>query len=442
MKTARVISIALCLLMLVLPCLTIPLSGQQDAGQENRYLADYPTLVDEDEGLNPAFDTDFEDWLRDHFGFRAQAVRAYALADYRLLHTSANASVVAGKGDWLYYADTVPDYTGEGRLSEAALARIAGNLEQLAQALIRRGARLYVAIIPNKSTIYPQYMPERYAMRDDDGNIPLLREACRDLPLTWIDLVTPLRQAAEGETPVFLRTDTHWNALGVAIAAQSVLAAMGRDAGGYRIQGEEDFTGGDLARMMGAPRDFTERVPKVVPDDPLPDADFSQIELTLSGEGEGRLVVYRDSFGTAIGPWLVRSYGKTELLWEYPLDATRLCDDALVLICERHLWEYLSEAPSLGIGGDNDSLDDDGSDDDDPDERDAFLPIGEDDDFFSDDESGDDDEEGEFLPIGEDDDFFSDDESGDEDGESEDDDSWSDGDIFDAGNGAAKGGGR
>ena len=383
MRTAHIIAIALCLLMLVLPCLAIPFSGQQDTSQENRYLADYPTLVDEDEGLNPQFDSDFEDWIRDHFGFRTQAVRAYALADYRLLNTSANASVIAGRDGWLYFDETVPDYTGEGRLSQEAVARIAGNLERLAQSLERRGARLYVAIVPNKSTIYPQYMPERYAMRRDEGNIPLLREACEGLPLTWIDLVTPLREAAQGDTLVYLRTDTHWNALGAAICAEQVLSAMGREAGGYRVLGEEDLSNGDLARMLGAPHDLVERVPRIETDAPLPEADFSQIHFTQPGEGEGRLVVYRDSFGTAIGPWLARAYGESELLWEYPLDGTLPCDDALVLICERHLWEFLSEAPSLGSDDESEATeaaDDEGE----------FVPMDEDDDFFDDDEdSGD-----------------------------------------------------
>ena len=474
MRTAHIIVISLCLLMLVLPCLAIPFSDPQDASQENRYLADYPTLVDEEEGLNPQFDSDFEDWIRDHFGFRTQAVRAYALADYRLLHTSANASVIAGKDGWLYFDETVPDYTGEGHLSPEAIGTIAGNLDRLAQSLKRRGARLYVAIVPNKSTIYPQYMPGRYAMRQDEGNIPLLREACEGLPLTWIDLVTPLREAARGDTPVYLRTDTHWNSLGVAICAGKVLSAMGREAGGYRVQGEEDFSNGDLARLLGAPHDLVERVPKIETDVPLPEADFSQISFTQPGAGEGRLVVYRDSFGTAIGPWLTRAYGESELLWEYPLDGTRPCDDALVLICERHLWEFLSEAPSLGTDCDSDAAeapedegefvpmdeDDDFFDDEDSsEEKGEFMPMDESDDFFDDEDS--DEEEGEFVPMGEDDDFFDDEDSSEEEGDfvpmDEDDDFFDDdedsgdegadlsddsGESFDDSDDLSKGGGR
>ena len=438
MKIARIASIALCMLLLVLPSLAMPFFPSEDSGAENRLLADYPVLLTDEGGLNRAFDSDFEDWLRDRFAFRAQAVRANAALNYRLLRSSVNDSVVVGAGDWLYYADTVPDYTGEGRLSEDELAAISENLTALADALAAWGAELYVAVIPNKNTVYPQYMPERYAMRRDEGNIPLLREVCEGAPVTWIDLVTPLREAAEGEPLVYYKTDTHWNALGAAIAAEAVLTAMGREATGYTLAGEADFSDGDLARLMGLPGALTERAPNVIPDVPLPQADFSQHRMSCDGSGEGRLLVYRDSFGTAVAPWLAQAYGQTELRWEAPLDGSRPCDDALLLLCERNLRMYLLEPPYIEsiepdegdeestevideesfteIDGDDDFFSDDLGDDsfgeidgdddffsDDLDE-DSFVEIDGDDDFFSDDL-----DEDSFVEIDEDDDFFSDD---------------------------------
>ena len=189
------LTVALCILLLVLPSLAMPIFPSGDDGAENRYLADYPTLADED-GLNPDFDDDFEAWLRDHFALRQQAVRANAQLNYSLLRTSPNGQVIVGDGDWLYFDETVADYTGDGRFTDEELALLSGNLSALADALAERGARLYIAIVPNKNTVYPQYMPGRYAMRADEGNLPLLREACADIDAQWIDLVEPLEAAA------------------------------------------------------------------------------------------------------------------------------------------------------------------------------------------------------------------------------------------------------
>ena len=48
MKATRITTVALCILLLVLPSLAMPIFPSGDDGAENRYLADYPTLADED----------------------------------------------------------------------------------------------------------------------------------------------------------------------------------------------------------------------------------------------------------------------------------------------------------------------------------------------------------------------------------------------------------
>ena len=426
MKATRITTVALCILLLVLPSLAMPIFPSGDDSAENRYLADYPTLADED-GLNPDFDDDFEAWLRDHFALRQQAVRANAQLNYSLLRTSPNSQVIVGDGDWLYFDETVADYTGEGRFTDEELALLSGNLSALADALAERGARLYIAIVPNKNTVYPQYMPGRYAMRADEGNLPLLREACADIDAQWIDLVGPLEAAAAGDRLVYLKTDTHWNALGAAIAADAVLEAMGRANAPWRDAGDTDFHDGDLARLMGLSGVLSESVPDIVPDVPLPEADFGESRVSVEGDGEGTLAVYRDSFGTAIGPWLAGAFERTELRWEYPLDGTIPCDAALVLLCERNLRTYLTEPPivegeaeAIDAGAEDAAeeftdVDEDFFDDADEDD-DEFSPIDDGDDIFADDGDEDDD----FEDYGDDDGFFDDAEDDEEAGWDED----------------------
>ena len=359
MKTLRILSVALCALILVLPSLAIPVFPSRETGDELRALALYPELTDGEGRLNRDFDAEFEAWLCDHFAFRTEAVRANARLNYALLNDSVSDRVVVGADGWLYFSDTVPDYTGEGRFTDEQLELITENLSAVAEAHVRRGARVFVAVIPNKNSVYPQHMPARYRMRDGEGNIALLKSACEALPVTWIDLETPLKAAAAGDAPVYCRTDTHWNALGAAIAADVVLEATGRGGVDYEVVGEEAFSGGDLARLMGLSGTLTERVPALSGMEAPPEADYDRPLLTVEGSGDGRLLVYRDSFGTAIAPWLTDAYSETELRWEYPLDAAPTCDDVLVLLCERNLWEYLSETPIIDETAEDDFFDPD-----------------------------------------------------------------------------------
>ena len=411
MKYLRVATIALCLGLMVLPSAAIPFLRYESTDAERRELADFPVLFDgEGEGLNPEFDSDFETWLCDHFALRREAVRLNARMHYRLLHSSTNEEVVPGKADWLYYAPTVPDYTGEGRLTGDELDAMAANLRALAEFYRRHGARVFLAVVPNKSTIYPESMPDRYALRQDGGNIPLLREVCAGLPIVWIDLTEPLAGAARGENPIYYRTDTHWNALGAAIAARTILVAMGREVPDYAVGESVAFNGGDLSRLMGLDGELTESAPSVLPASPLPEADYDQREVARSGNGAGRLLVFRDSFGTAVGPWLANAYRRAELVWRYPLDTDRtIPDDVLLLFCERNLRMYLLPEPLLY---DDAELSDDGESVDD---EEVLEPVGEDDSFFEDEEAGDDGEL--FEPLDEDDSFFDEEEDPGDDGE-------------------------
>ena len=430
MKTARIAVIVLCMALLVLPSAGMPLFGPRDSGAEYRVPADYPSIADESGRLNEAFSGEFESWLCDHFGFRSAIIHANAWLNYRLLHASANEQVVVGRGDWLFFSPTVPDYTGEGRLTQAELDAIASNLRAFSEAYERRGARVYLAIIPNKSTLYPDFMPGRYPRRTDEGNIPLVRAACAALPLTWIDLSAPLGEAAAGERLIYYKTDTHWNALGAAIAARTILQAMETDARDYGVEGDVSFSDGDLARLMGLSGAIVESVPSVVPDAPLPDANYAGRAFTLSGNGKGRLTVFRDSFGTAIGPWLTDAYGQCEMVWTSPIESGHAADDVLVLICERNIREYLLTEPDLeaeeaaGSEGDGDAAargafkrddyeeaeaedGDDFFDDGDGEDGDDFFDDGEDDegDFPGAEDDGSDEDGGAFDAFDDFDDF-------------------------------------
>ena len=115
----------------------------------------------------------------------------------------------------------------------------------------------------------------------------------------------------------------------------------------FAASDDEVYTEGDLARLMGMPGGLPENAPTPVIDIELPEADYALHTLSVSAQGEGRLLLFRDSFGTAIGPYLAQSYENTQLRWENPLEVWHDCDDALILIAERNIRLYLSEPPVL-----------------------------------------------------------------------------------------------
>jgi hypothetical protein len=112
--------------------------------------------------------------------------------------------------------------------------------------------RYLVVIVPEKATVYPEFLPP--ALRH--GRLPSALDRLGAGP-DVLDLRGPLGEAKSGG-PVYFRTDCHWNPRGVHAAARSVVRALAgwfpdvrpEPEGGFRTT-EAEFTSGDLARLLG-----------------------------------------------------------------------------------------------------------------------------------------------------------------------------------------------
>lgn len=232
---------------------------------DNRQLAPFPPLTPVVSAA-VQFPGRFDAWYADHMGLRGALVAGYRRLTDALLRTPDK--VIIGKDDWLYLRrgvrediETVPlmrDWCGRFPFSEQQLERwtetVAANKEWLAE----RGIDYLFVVVPNKLTIIPGHLPDRLQCRRGATRLEQLNralEARRGVGM--VDLRPALRQAALDGEPIWLRTDTHWNARGVA-AAYPVLVdrvqALRPDA--RRIESFEvhargrDF--GDLGRMVHA----------------------------------------------------------------------------------------------------------------------------------------------------------------------------------------------
>lgn len=132
------------------------------------------------------------------------------------LRSSPSPKVWLGRGGWLYF-----DQSAEGQslaphdpALPARLDRWADVLSARRAWLAARGIRYLAVVVPEKQSVYPEYLP---GAARHFGPTPLddfLARCRRDPALTVLDLRGPLADAKRSE-PVYLRTDTHWNPAGV-----------------------------------------------------------------------------------------------------------------------------------------------------------------------------------------------------------------------------------
>ena len=115
------------------------------------------------------------------------------LLTYKIFHTSASAKVVIGKEGWLFlgninqYFDEIDYYRNLKPFTIRELRSWQILLEQRRNWLRRRGIRYLFAVAPNKSTIYPEFMPDA------------VKKINPRIPAGSID--RPLEKAFHGEDP-------------------------------------------------------------------------------------------------------------------------------------------------------------------------------------------------------------------------------------------------
>lgn len=334
------IGIFVCLTWLPLAGLALGLDSSYLLN-ENRTLATKPVWTWDRASL-AEFPRKYEAYFNDHFGFRKRLIRWLSIAKVTVLGTSSSPDVLIGKNGWLFYSGAgALDYYRSTRLFKPdELEQWRQMFEGRREWLSRRGIRYLVVIAPNKETIYPEFVPGslnrvRRVSRQDQ----LLKELQAHSVVTTLDLRAPLLRA-KGQVQVYHLTDTHWNMRGAFIAYQEIMNSLSSWFPSLAARSRSDYSAaaypqeGDLAQMLGLKDQVSEEVPALVPRAPrlarpapaearmppgVPEW-MKPFATECDDEGLPRAVMFRDSFGTLLTPFLSEHFRRIVYAWKYPLD--------------------------------------------------------------------------------------------------------------------------
>jgi len=356
--------VAAFLVLIALP-LAANLAGVDgaDPAAENRELAAFPRLT-----LSPttltAFGNGFAAWFEDHFGFRARLVRWHGELRLFGLGVSPSTAVLRGSDGWFFYADDegVEDFTNAHLLT-------ADEITTWRQQIVIarnwcRGHRLaYVfTIAPDKHVLYPEKMPHEVRQLQGTTRADQVLNAVSDTGVA-VDLRPVLFDAKRRER-IYQRTDTHWNERGAYAAYEQILQAV--RAQQPRVPPAwpraefaataRDVHGMDLAGMIGLTRVLREedlrlqplrRRQAVVVEPPgeTADAEVGRLVTEIPGSNLPRAVIFRDSFMSAVAPFLSEHFSRAVYLWRNDFDPASIeaehPDVVIQEIVGRHLYDYV-----------------------------------------------------------------------------------------------------
>lgn len=332
-------------------------SGEEEISSENRQLAEPPSLTREDGSFNTDFGSDAIAYVSDHFGFRSELVAADAAIKSELLHVSAEPKVTVGREGWLYYTQTLDDASGIPTVTPLGIRNIVYNL-QMSDAYVKsKDSQLIVAIVPNKASVYPQYLPYYCRQSGVAGNLENLAAAVKETDLLWCPLSDVLKEAAEtASDPIYHKQDTHWNNTGALIGCRALLDCTGlpyNDFADAAYSVEYNWEG-DLENMLFPGTE-------VLDVQHMYDTNFTYQYLgrfkdtddltinTLSSAGQGSLLMFRDSFARAAIPYLSENFASARYCRARPNPYYHLenehFDFVVMEIAERNIAWLQKEAP-------------------------------------------------------------------------------------------------
>ena len=342
--------IALFLILCLIPSLGMAVVGESEAAA-NEVLAKFPAFLDKSGKPDSGYLTKISDWASDRFAFRQELITAWSVLNSALFRTSVEDKVVIGKSGWLYYAETLDDYTGVC-MDDAKLEAAARNLSLMQEYAESKGAEFLFTIAPNKNSIYPGYMPDHIPHADTQGNAERLIPLFEEYDVRYADLFSAISDTDE---VLYFKTDSHWDSKGAALAADVILSGLGRDSAYFSsafTDGDEHT--GDLYEMLYPAGKFTETDRKYARGFSYTTAKDpnggNAINIESSSEaGSGRLLCWRDSFGVALYPFLAESFHDARFSRSATYDLIRMeqeATDAVVIeLVERNIGYLLEYMP-------------------------------------------------------------------------------------------------
>lgn len=314
----------------------------------NEILAEAPVLKNEDGTANTDVLSQTAAWINDRFFLRNELIGIDRKLTAGVLNTSGQSSVILGSDGWLYFTPTLPDYTGTEGMTERELSNAAHNLSLMARYCEENGKQFLFVIAPNKNALYSDNMPS-YGVKAEITDAQKLHALLEQKGVPYADLFAAFD--AEEEVLYFAH-DSHWNSKGAALGADVINSGFGR---------ESDYFVGDFSKTQPHEGDL---YAMLYPGSTDPEQDViyggqlqfeftgratkaDAISLETAGQGSGKLLAYRDSFGNLLYPYLADSFAAATFSRSTAYDLTKEGDFVLVELVQRNLRYLITYIPVM-----------------------------------------------------------------------------------------------
>lgn len=303
---------------------------------ENKKKADFPAF--DINSLDP-FPKQFEAFLSDNFSLRGRFLKVMGLVNLRIWKKTAKPNkLILGKEGWLFnVGKELNCYLEKTKLTNAELELFLNEFVKRHNVLSEQGIKMYLVINPTKFSVYPEYLPDFIQRKGEAGITKQLVDYLHEN--SAVSIINPRNELLKlkNEHQLFYKGDNHWNNIGGFYAAKHIVNTIDSNSGLELSDFCLDTLSykGNLANMTGVPDEFVDDKinlslckgdakknfrfkHKVVPGFPYP-WDYQKSYKSQNKE-LGNILVIRDSFGSALIPYIKNSFYHSTFIfdsWNY-----------------------------------------------------------------------------------------------------------------------------
>jgi len=308
--------------------------------EENRQMNKKPQLRWD---ALPGYLEKYTHYYNDFFPCRGHFIFLQSYLKLKLLGIPATDKVLIGKKQWLFFhknnnqPSTVDYYRNLDPFTESELRAWKEVLQARQKWLASRGIDYLFLIIPNKNTIYPEYMPDYIKKVGPYSRMDQLLDYIKKHSTIYIPDLRPSLRAAKGKYLLYYRTDTHWNDYGAFIGHQELLKYIATHYPRFKEAQPlpfsrlkmrlNDIIGGDLAIMLSLHQDvLRENNIEIFPHSqwsytgaPLPDiAPYVTQGFTENAHAHlPHILMVHDSFYKQLKPYLSELFSRCLYIWDW-----------------------------------------------------------------------------------------------------------------------------
>lgn len=231
------------------------ISQEEISKQENRYLAKWQPIVNENGELNFDFGKNFNDWFNDRFCLRKNFINFNN--SIKILFTSKCEKGFLDKNTYTTY----PNWS----FGHHDIELIKDNFKALYQFndyCKKNNIKLYTLIVPQKADVHPT---KYNFIQDDykhDAFLNYVKELQQENKIKIIYPYEKIREEAQAGKIMYFKTEHHWTDEGAFVGYQELMKSINKDYPDIKVLTKNDFNifsdkkiRGDFGRYFGYGQD-------------------------------------------------------------------------------------------------------------------------------------------------------------------------------------------